>query len=82
MSPNNDIASCNTTGYVVFGVLGCDKSATKLIKQIDKLFMDWFHKILWMKNKQKKDFTEVKPLLMDLFDCMFCDPHGSQVKLL
>lgn len=44
--------------------------------------MDWFHKILWIKNKQKKDFTEVKPLLMDLFDCMFCDPHGSQVKLL
>lgn len=35
-----------------------------------------------IKNKQKKDFTEVKPLLMDLFDCMFCDPHGSQVKLL
>ena len=46
------------------------------------LFMYWFHKILWIKNKQKKDFTEVKPLLMDLFDCMFCDPHGSQVKLL
>ena len=38
----------------------------------------WFHKILWIKNKQKKDFTEVKPLLMDLFDCMFCDPHGAR----
>ena len=36
------------------------------------------HKILWIKNKQKKDFTEVKPLLMDLFDCMFCDPHGAR----
>ena len=31
-----------------------------------------------IKNKQKKDFTEVKPLLMDLFDCMFCDPHGAR----
>ena len=40
--------------------------------------MGWFHKILWIKNKQKKDFTEVKPLLMDLFDCMFCDPHGAR----
>ena len=38
--------------------------------------MGWFHKILWIKTK--KDFTEVKPLLMDLFDCMFCDPHGSR----
>lgn len=42
--------------------------------------MYWFHKILWIKNKQKKDFTEVKPLLMDLFDCMFCDPHGVTSK--
>ena len=40
--------------------------------------MYWFHKILWIKNKQKKYFTEVKPLLMDLFDCMFCDPHGAR----
>ncbi len=35
-----------------FFVLGCDKSATKLIKQIDKLFMGWFHKILWIRTKK------------------------------
>ena len=27
---NNDIASCNTIGYVVFFVLGCGKSALKI----------------------------------------------------
>ena len=36
---NNDIASCKATSYVVFFVLWCDKSATKLIKQIDKLLI-------------------------------------------
>ena len=35
-----------------FFVLGCDTSATKLIKQIDKLFMGWFHKILWIRTKK------------------------------
>ena len=30
---NNDITSCKATGYVVFFVLGCDKSATKIIKK-------------------------------------------------
>ena len=39
-----------------------------------------FIKYCGIKNKQKKDFTEVKPLLMDLFDCMFCDPHGLACK--
>ena len=28
---NNDIASCKATSYVVFFVLGCDKSATKIL---------------------------------------------------
>ena len=28
---NNDIASCKTTSYVVFLILGCDKSAPKVV---------------------------------------------------
>ena len=28
---NNDITSCKTTSYVVFLILGCDKSATKVV---------------------------------------------------
>ena len=30
---NNDVTSCKTTSYVVFFVLDCDKSATKIIKK-------------------------------------------------
>ena len=28
---NNDITSCKTTSYVVFLILGCDKSAPKVV---------------------------------------------------
>ena len=38
----------------------CDKSAIKLIKQIDKLFMYWFHKILWIKKQTKKGLYRSK----------------------
>ena len=36
---NDDITSCNNNKLCRFFVLWCDKSATKLIKQIDKLFI-------------------------------------------
>ena len=50
-----------------------------MLRQIyDKDLCTGFIKYCGIKNKQKKDFTEVKPLLMDLFDCMFCDPHGAR----